>query len=172
VFDAADYPAIDPDHHGWDFWPLVTTDNRTAEIGGHLVLMSLAVPNEVHPDDRHFAAAIRYASSRDGGATWQWSAFGLYEEAERGLHMVYTAVEGHLAGQTRSPPVIAMASADAAVEDGRVRFVSWTPHRVLLEPDDALRCGRYLSEDHEDLLMAFRDPYLLADPASRPSCRP
>jgi levansucrase len=182
VFDPADYPAIYPDHHGWDFWPLVTTDNRTAEIDGHLVLMSLAVPNEVHPDDRHFEAAIRYASSSDGGATWQdegwvfgdrpplgawqWSAFGLYDEAERRLHMIYTAVEGHLAGQTRSPQVIAMASADVAVEDGRVRFADWTPHRVLLEPDDALHYGMYLGHDQEDLLMAFRDPYLLTDPAS------
>lgn len=179
-FRARDYPAIYPDHYGWDFWPVVSRDNRTAMIEGRLVMMSLAVPRSTNPEERHTSARIRFAESADGGETWrdggfvfeggpppigawQWSAHALYDADARKLHMFYSAVEANYAGEAASPQVIAYASADVALIDGALRFRNWSRHRILLQPDDAFFYGRYEGKDQKDLLMSFRDPWVYVD---------
>jgi len=54
-----DYPATFPDHYGCEDWTLATRDNRTAEIDGQPIIMSLAAPRDVAPGERHFSARLR-----------------------------------------------------------------------------------------------------------------
>lgn len=177
---AEDYPATFPDHYGWDYWTVATMDNRTAEIEGQLIIMSLAVPRDVAPGERHFSARLRYATSADGGATWtdagwvfeggppaigawQWSGFPLYDAERRKLHVFYSAIEAHYAGAAAAPQVIAHAVADVRVEGGKLRFDNWSRHRVVLQPDDTFFYGKYEGKDQADLLMSFRDPWVYID---------
>ena len=157
----------------WDSWPIRAPDGSLAEVCGHVVWVALAAPAVGDPGLRHDIAEHRVFRSNDDGSfvdlgplfpdgaalgSRQWAGSTVLD-GDR-LTAFYTATGPGFRQR--------LAAATATVDcDGELpRFVDWSQHVEILEPDP----DRYDTADQTSgepgFIKAFRDPFPFVDPAS------
>ncbi len=162
----------------WDSWPIRTPAGSIADVCGNVVWVVLATPFDDDPSLRHDVAELRAVVWHDDGTfvdlgplfdgtplgNRQWAGSTLLD-GDRVI-AYYTA-----AGlPDASPPGFrqrpAMATATVQCVDDAIRFVGWSEHVEILQPDPA----RYDTADDADgepgFIKAFRDPFPFVDPTS------
>ena len=179
VFDDDDVVAVgDGSIDIWDSWPIRTRDGSIAGVCGHVVWVALAAPSVGDPGLRHDIAehrAFMYRDARTGGhgsfddlgplfddgaalGSRQWAGSTVLD-GER-LTAFYTSAGPGFRQR------LAAATATVDCGGGEPRFVDWSDHVQILEPD----LDRYDAADQTSgepgFIKAFRDPFPFVDPAS------
>jgi levansucrase len=163
----------------WDSWPIRKRDGSVADVCGHVVWVALAAPAVGDPGLRHDIAEHRaFLASGDGtfadlgplfeaGAplgSRQWAGSTVLDGDRLTAYYTSAGVAG------ADPPGFRqrLAAATARVEciEGAPRFVDWSEHVEILQPDP----DRYDEADEASgepgFIKAFRDPFPFLDPAS------
>jgi levansucrase len=163
----------------WDSWPIRTADGSLADVCGHVVWVALAAPAVGDPGLRHDIAEHRTFLARDDGrytdlgplfppgqalGSRQWAGSTVLGDGRLTAYYTSAGVAG------ADPPGFRqrLAAATASVEchDGVPRFVDWSSHVEILQPDP----DRYDEADEASgepgFIKAFRDPFPFVDPAS------
>jgi levansucrase len=172
VIDDADVVRVSESVDIWDSWPIRTRDGSIADVCGHVVWVALAAPAVGDPGLRHDIAEHRAFMQRADGTfvdlgplfddnplgSRQWAGSTVLE-GDR-LTAFYTAAGPGFRQR------LAAAMATVACSGGQPRFVDWSDHIEILQPDP----GRYDTADQTDgepgFIKAFRDPFPFVDPAS------
>jgi levansucrase len=183
TIDPASLSAVLPGRYVWDYWPIRTPDGSVADLGdGRIGWVALSVPDDIEPEDRHFIASLRFASSWPGDAVWadhgelfpaglgvgarQWAGSTVYHPHSGRVDVYYTAcgVEGEEVVTFEQRLVHA---------SGRLGFVAgvptigeWSPHRIALEGDGEIYASTIGEAAIPGRVDAFRDPAYFADPSS------
>ena len=163
----------------WDSWPIRTPDGSVAKVCGRTVWVALAAPASGNPVLRHDVAEHRaFLANGDGTytdlgplfrrgdvlGTRQWAG-STRLDGDR-LDAYYTAVGVVGDGPPGFRQRLAAAAATVDCSSGTPRFIGWSSHREILQPDPR----RYDSADEIDgapgFIKAFRDPFPFIDPAS------
>ena len=163
----------------WDSWPIRTPDGSIADVCGHVVWVALAAPAIGDPGQRHDIAEHRAFRANDDGSftdlgplfgegdalgTRQWAGSTVLD-GDR-LTAFYTAVglPGSGGGGFRQRP--AAATARLLCDDGVPRFVDWSEHAEILQPDPDRYDTADQSSGEPGFIKAFRDPFPFTDPAT------
>jgi levansucrase len=179
LIEDADVVAVADGIDIWDSWPIRTPDGSIADVCGHVVWVALAAPAVGDPGLRHDIAEHRaFLVDHDGSfvdlgplfsdanalGTRQWAGSTVLD-GDR-LHAFYTAVgiPGADPPGFRQRPAAATATVECV--NGSPRFVEWSTHVEILQPDPE----RYDTADETSgqpgFIKAFRDPFPFGDPAS------
>jgi levansucrase len=157
----------------WDSWPIRTRDGSIADVCGHVVWVALAAPAVGDPGLRHDIAQHRAFMHADNGSfvdlgplfgdgtplgSRQWAGSTVLD-GDR-LTAFYTATGPGFRQR------LAAATATIDCNGGLPRFVDWSEHVEILQPDP----GRYDTADQTSgepgFIKAFRDPFPFLDPAT------
>ena len=177
VIDPSSLRRVLPGRYVWDFWPIQTPDGFAADFGGRTGWVALSVPSGIEPEDRHFIATLRLASSRGDDAEWtdhgelfeagaigarQWAGSAVYRGDGR-LDVFYTAcgIEGEVEPTFEQRIVHAVGRLDTAA----LTASDWSPHQVILEGDGRTYASTMGEKAVPGRMSAFRDPAYLRDPA-------
>jgi levansucrase len=157
----------------WDSWPIRTRDGSIADVCGHVVWVALAAPAVGDPGLRHDIAEHRaFMHSDDGSFVDLGPLFGEGTPLGSRQWAGSTVLDGDrlTAFYTATGPGfrqrLAAATATIDCSGGLPRFVDWSGHVEILQPDP----GRYDTADQTSgepgFIKAFRDPFPFLDPAT------
>ncbi len=162
----------------WDSWPIRTPDGSIADVCGEVVWVALAAPYDDDAGRRHDVAELRAIVRHDDGTftdlgplfdgtplgNRQWAGSTVLDGDRVIAYYTAAGVPGASTPGFRQRP--AMATATLQCVGGAPRFVGWSEHVEILQPDPA----GYDTADHADgepgFIKAFRDPCPFVDPAS------
>ncbi|RPI20958.1 MAG: glycoside hydrolase family 68 protein, partial [Actinobacteria bacterium] len=164
----------------WDYWPVRTRAGEVADLAGRVGWVALSVADDIEPEDRHFIASLRFASSAAGEAGWvdhgelfpdgaigarQWAGSTVYDPDSGRLDVYYTAcgVEGET--EVTFEQRITHAAGRLAGEGASLTAGDWAAHRVILEGDGTAYAPTAGEKALPGRINAFRDPAFFRDPA-------
>lgn len=164
----------------WDYWPVRTPDGEIADLGGRTGWVALSVPSGIEPEDRHFVATLRFASSApsderwsdhgelfDAGATVgarQWAGSSVLHPESGRVDVYYTAcgIEGET--EITFEQRLVQASGRLRGDGARLAVADWSSHRVVLEGDGEIYAPTAGERAVPGRINAFRDPAFFRDP--------
>ena len=171
-----------PGRYVWDYWPLRTPAGSVADLEGRIGWVALSVPDDTEPEERHFVASLRFATSQPGETSWmdggelfpegtakgarQWAGSTVYHPESGRVDVYYTAcgVEGETDSSYEQRLV--QTSGRLGFERGRPILGEWDRHRTILEGDGRIYATTIGERAAPGKIDAFRDPAFLRDPAT------
>jgi levansucrase len=157
----------------WDSWPIRNVDGSIADVCGHVVWVALAAPAVGDPGLRHDIAEHRAFMLDDddsfvdlgplfpAGAplgSRQWAGSTVLDGGR--MTAFYTAAGPGFRQR------LAAATATLECVNGSPRFVDWSDHVEILQPDPARYDTADQTSGEPGFIKAFRDPFPFVDSAS------
>lgn len=180
IIDPGSLSRVLPGLYVWDFWPVRTADGEIADLGGRTGWVALAVPADIEPEDRHFVALLRFASSASVDTAWtdhgplfpggrcvgarQWAGSTVFDTETGRVDTYYTACGRLGEAEVTFEQRIVHACGHLKIVDGVPEVGNWGPHTVVLAGDGVGYASTVGEKAFPGRINAFRDPAFFRDP--------